>query len=152
VLCHAGPNFSAASVFEPPLSGLRIFPVFASEKYARRYNLTKDVGANTPGSAQAIWRVPSLRNVALTAPYFHNGSVDNLPEAVRIMATMQRGKRISNDLNDNKTIVWSNREKTLARLEAAPLSDGDVNDIVEFLKALSSDKLSARSKGAVRGM
>ncbi len=150
ILCHRGPNFSAASLVDPPPEPLRLFPVFDSPKYMARYNLNKDAGANTPGSKQAVWRVPSLRNVALTAPYFHNGSVDNLPEAVRIMATVQRGKRLSNDANDNKTIIWSSRDKTIARIEAAPLSDRDVNDIVEFLKSLSSDALLARSKAAGR--
>ena len=62
------------------------------------------------------------------------------------MATVQRGKRISNDVNDNKTIVWSGQDKTLARIESAPLSDQDVNDLVDFLKSLSSDSLLARSK------
>ena len=146
ILCHRGPNFSAASLVDPPPDPLRLFPVFDSPKYMARYNLNKDVGANTPGSKQAVWRVPSLRNVALTAPYFHNGSVDNLPEAVRIMATVQRGKRLSNDVNDNKTIIWSSQDRTLARVESAPLSDRDVDDIVAFLKSLSSDALLARSK------
>lgn len=146
ILCHSGPNFSAASVFDPPPATQRIFPVFNSAKYEARYNLTKDVGANEKGSAQGVWRVPSLRNVALTAPYFHNGSVDNLPEAVRIMATVQRGKRISNDANDNMTVIWSRQDKTIARIESVPLSDRDVNDIVEFLKSLSSDALAARNK------
>jgi cytochrome c peroxidase len=149
ILCHSGPNFSAASVFDPPQEPRRLFPVFDSPKYMTRYNLNKDVGANPSGSKQAVWRVPSLRNVALTAPYLHNGSVDNLPEVVRIMATVQRGKRISNDVNDNKTIVWSGQDRTLARIESAPLSDRDVNDIVEFLKSLSSDSLAARRKSGM---
>jgi cytochrome c peroxidase len=34
-------------------------------------------------------RVPSLRNVATTAPYFHDGSAPSLDEAVRKMATAQ---------------------------------------------------------------
>jgi cytochrome c peroxidase len=146
IMCHSGPNFSGASVFDPPPATQRLFPVFDSPKYVKRYNLTRDVGANEPGSKQGVWRIPSLRNVALTAPYFHNGSVDNLPEAVRIMATVQRGKRISNDAKDTETIVWSQQEKTIARLEAAPLSERDVQDIVEFLKSLSSDSLAARRK------
>ncbi|MBI5889202.1 MAG: c-type cytochrome [Nitrosomonadales bacterium] len=146
VSCHSGPNFSGASVFDPPPAAQRLFPVFDSPKYVNRYNLTKDAGANAPGSKQAIWRIPSLRNVALTAPYLHNGSVDNLPEVVRIMATVQRGKRVSNDANDNQTIIWSSRDRTLARIESAPLSDRDVDDIVVFLQALSSDRLLARSK------
>jgi hypothetical protein len=33
-----------------------------------------------------VFRVASLRNVAMTAPYFHDGSVAALPEAVRVMA------------------------------------------------------------------
>lgn len=151
ILCHSGPNFSAASVFDPPQAAQRIFPVFNSAKYEARYKLTRDVGANAPGSAQGVWRVPSLRNVALTAPYFHNGSVDSLTEAVRIMATVQRGKRIGDDLNDKQTLIWSNRDKTLARIEAAPLSERDVADIVEFLKSLSSDTLRARSRTAPSG-
>jgi cytochrome c peroxidase len=35
--------------------------------------------------------VASLRNVAMTPPYFHDGSVASLPEAVRIMAKVQIG-------------------------------------------------------------
>jgi cytochrome c peroxidase len=36
-----------------------------------------------------MWRVPTWRNVALTAPYFHNGTVQNLDEAVRVMGKTQ---------------------------------------------------------------
>jgi cytochrome c peroxidase len=38
-----------------------------------------------------IFKVPSLRNVAMTAPYFHDGSVTSLETAVRIMARVQLG-------------------------------------------------------------
>jgi cytochrome c peroxidase len=38
-----------------------------------------------------VFKVATLRNIALTAPYFHNGSVDDLPTAVRVMAKMQLG-------------------------------------------------------------
>ncbi len=41
------------------------------------------------------FKVPSLRNVAMTAPYFHDGSVAALPDAVRIMAKVQLGKDLS---------------------------------------------------------
>jgi cytochrome c peroxidase len=43
-----------------------------------------------------LLRVPSLRNVATTAPYFHDGSVANLAEAVRKMAASQ----LDQDLSD----------------------------------------------------
>jgi cytochrome c peroxidase len=59
-----------------------------------------------------IFKVPSLRNVAKTAPYFHDGSVAKLGDAVRVMALTQLGKR---------------------------LSDEDVEDIVAFLEALTGD-------------
>ena len=38
-----------------------------------------------------VFRVASLRNVAMTPPYFHDGSVATLPEAVRVMARVQLG-------------------------------------------------------------
>jgi cytochrome c peroxidase len=41
-----------------------------------------------------FFRVPSLRNVALTAPYFHNGSVGTLDEAIFIMGSYQLGREI----------------------------------------------------------
>ncbi len=42
-----------------------------------------------------VFKVPSLRNVARTAPYFHNGSVKTLDEAVRLMAAHQLGKDLT---------------------------------------------------------
>ena len=43
------------------------------------------------------FRVPSLRNVAVTAPYFHDGSAATLPEAVRRMGYAQLDQKISDD-------------------------------------------------------
>lgn len=44
-----------------------------------------------------FFRVPQLRNIAQTAPYFHNGSVASLDEAVRIMGETQLGKTLSQE-------------------------------------------------------
>ncbi len=44
-----------------------------------------------------FFRVPGLRNVAKTYPYFHNGSVWDLGEAVNIMAQAQLGKELSKE-------------------------------------------------------
>ena len=41
-----------------------------------------------------IFKVPSLRNVALTAPYFHDGSAQTLADAVRVMARFQLGRSL----------------------------------------------------------
>lgn len=50
-----------------------------------------------------VFKVPSLRNVALTSPYFHDGSVDDLEEAVNVMARYQLGRSIPDE--DVKKIV-----------------------------------------------
>jgi cytochrome c peroxidase len=44
-----------------------------------------------------VQKVPSLRNVALTGPYFHDGRVDTLPEAVNKMAIYQLGISLKPD-------------------------------------------------------
>lgn len=44
-----------------------------------------------------VFRVASLRNVAVTGPYFHSGSVQSLDEAVRIMAEYQLGRALTDD-------------------------------------------------------
>lgn len=59
-----------------------------------------------------IFKVQQLRNVAVTPPYFHDGSVATLPEAVRVMAKLQLGRE---------------------------LPDADVTDIVAFLEALTGE-------------
>jgi cytochrome c peroxidase len=42
-----------------------------------------------------MFKVPSLRNVALTPPYFHDGSAATLADAVRMMAKYQLGRRLT---------------------------------------------------------
>jgi cytochrome c peroxidase len=44
-----------------------------------------------------VFRVPSLRNVALTAPYFHDGSKDSLEDAVTTMASYQLGRELNSE-------------------------------------------------------
>lgn len=58
------------------------------------------------------FKVQQLRNVAVTPPYFHDGSVAELPQAVRVMAKLQLGR---------------------------DLQDADVADIVAFLESLTGE-------------
>jgi cytochrome c peroxidase len=44
-----------------------------------------------------VFRVPSLRNVAATAPYLHDGSLATLDSAVSVMATYQLGRPLARD-------------------------------------------------------
>lgn len=74
---------------------------------------TLDIGA---------FRTPSLRNVALTAPYFHDGSAATLDEVVKFYV---RGGI------ENRNRDW--------QLEPVALSDEEQRDLIEFLKALTSD-------------
>ncbi len=48
-------------------------------------------------SDRFVFRVPSLRNVARTAPYFHDGSAPTLPDAVQVMAKYQLGRKLSDE-------------------------------------------------------
>lgn len=59
-----------------------------------------------------MFKVQQLRNVAVTPPYFHDGSVATLPDAVRVMAKLQLGRE---------------------------LPDADVADIVAFLESLTGE-------------
>jgi cytochrome c peroxidase len=54
-----------------------------------RYNVTKDE------RDRHTFKVPTLRNITLTAPYLHDGSVATLEEAVRVMGTYQLGIELS---------------------------------------------------------
>jgi cytochrome c peroxidase len=60
----------------------------------QRHGIFHPLGASKP----EILRVPSLRNVATTAPYFHDGSASTLGEAVRRMAAAQ----LDQDLSDQQ--------------------------------------------------
>lgn len=95
--CHQGPNFSG-----PPLplgQGFFVkFPVYPRSPYVARYDLIKDPGryqvTHNPADRN-MWRVPGLRNLVYTAPYMHNGSVKSLPEAVRVMASAQLNRKLT---------------------------------------------------------
>lgn len=100
VSCHSGPNFSGPAL--PPGQGFFMkFPTFPNAELESKFGFSKDLGRYEVTKAEAdkhMFRVPTLRNVALTAPYFHNGSVQTLPEAVKIMAKVQLNK----DLQENE--------------------------------------------------
>lgn len=68
--------------------------------FARPYPGLTDPGRFDVTKVEAdrgLFKVPSLRNVAETAPYFHDGKVASLDEAVRRMGEFQLGKQLSND-------------------------------------------------------
>ena len=60
-----------------------------------RYVVTKNE------SDKYLFKVPVLRNVAKTAPYFHDGSVDKLEDAVLIMGKVQFGRDLTKPQVEN---------------------------------------------------
>jgi cytochrome c peroxidase len=69
-----------------------------------------------------VFRVASLRNVAMTPPYFHDGSVATLPEAVKVMARVQLGVTISNaDTRDIVAFLESLTGELPANFATAPV-------------------------------
>lgn len=99
--CHFWVNLSGpvpGVAFKMGEGFYELFPNHLGSKYDRRYNLTEDLGryyVTDNEDHKYMWRVPVLRNIALTAPYFHNGAVKTLKEAVRVMARTQTGKELT---------------------------------------------------------
>ena len=111
--CHSGAAFNGP---QPKLGeGFYVkFPTFDND-YVKKYNLSADKGreeATGKATDRNMFRIPTLRNITDTAPYFHNGSVNDLNEAVRVMAKSQLNVK---------------------------LAEKDVNDIVAFLGALTGE-------------
>lgn len=95
--CHNGPVFAGPPMAEGQGFFMK-FPVVAGSAYETRYHLTDDLGRYTVTHAESdrnVWRVPMWRNVAVTAPYFHNGSVPTLDQAVRVMAQTQLDRQLT---------------------------------------------------------
>lgn len=100
--CHAGAALGGSD-----FKKLGLVKAWPSElKDNGRFDATKDP------ADKHFFKTPSLRNVEKTAPYFHDGSVTTLEEAVKLMATCQLGKELSN---------------------------ADVEDLVAFLKSLTGE-------------
>lgn len=138
-MCHRDPTFSAAGKINP--AGVRKpFPIFSDNEYVRRYDLLADRGSHKEkdSSATGLWRVPSLRNVANTAPYFHNGSVATLEEAVRIMAVTQLGWRVDKTRGGAAPkIEWNPKIRKLTPYRPPALTQDDIDALVAFLESLS---------------
>lgn len=72
---------------------------------------TKDLGrfeATKNDADKFFFKVPSLRNIDKTGPYFHDGSIKTLEEAISIMAEHQLGKKLSKEeVQDIKVFLQS---------------------------------------------
>ncbi len=88
--CHQGINVGG-NLFQK-------FGIFQDPDTSRSPAEQADLGrfeVTRVARDREVFRVPSLRNVALTAPYFHDGRTRSLKEAVATMARVQLGRRLS---------------------------------------------------------
>ena len=98
VACHQGSNVGGNLFMK-----LGIFGDYIADRGnptqadLGRFNITNDE------RDRYVFRVPSLRLAAITPPYFHDGSVKTLEQAVKLMARHQLGREISD--TDIKQIV-----------------------------------------------
>jgi cytochrome c peroxidase len=89
VACHQGSNVGG-NMFQR-------FGVMGEYFEDRGHIVETDYGRFNVTHLEAdrfVFRVPSLRNVAVTAPYFHDGSVATLEQAVSTMAKYQLGRNL----------------------------------------------------------
>ncbi len=104
--CHGGTN----------IGGEGYYPFGVVEKPGADILPSKDKGrfaVTKTADDSYVFRAGPLRNIELTAPYFHSGQVWDLEQAVAIMGTSQLGEK---------------------------LSDGEIKDITAFLKTLTGEQ------------
>ena len=99
--CHSGPTLGG-HVYQK----LGLVKPYENQGDQGRFDLTKNP------ADKMVFKVPMLRDVARTAPYFHDGKVETLENAVKLMAELQLGRKL-----DDKTVT----------------------DIVAFLKSMNHD-------------
>jgi cytochrome c peroxidase len=142
-LCHTGPNFSNGEFHDTGVPFfVRVGEVDPGRHLGLRlvqaspYNLLGRFN-DDPTRANAIatrhvrlehrhwgeWRTPSLRNVALTAPYMHNGSLPTLRDVLRHYSSLPEDR------------LHADGERLLRALH---LSEGEIDDLLAFLDTLGS--------------
>ena len=82
--CHNGPYVGGAAYQK-----LGVMKPWPDQKDTGRYQVTKE------DIDMMVFKVPSLRNINKTGPYFHDGSVATLDQAIRNMAVHQRGTQLT---------------------------------------------------------
>ncbi len=92
--CHAGP-YVGGNLYQK-LGAVKTWP---DSTDPGREKITKDPADHL------VFKVPSLRNIEKTGPYYHNGRVDTLQKAVAMMAEYQTGKTLT-DAQVNSIIAW----------------------------------------------
>ena len=117
--CHSGEDFTA--------DRFKSIGLFNGKELTDpgRFKITKD------SAHIGMFKVPGLRNVAVTAPYMHNAMFKTLKEVVEYYNTPD--KFVSNSINRDLSLGAS-----------LHLSDNEVNDVVAFLEALTDERFKKK--------
>ncbi|MEM9853693.1 MAG: cytochrome c peroxidase [Pseudomonadota bacterium] len=157
--CHAGPLFTNQEFYALGL------PAFGPGRTRRFDPMPRDVGrmGETDRLEDAYrFRTPSLRNVALTAPYGHNGAYPTLqgmldhhrdPRAARAAWTRDMARLPDAAWLETIDFVIQSDRREMARqeakldLEGIALSNADLDDLEAFLHALTGETALTRPLG-----
>ena len=89
-------------------------------------------------SEKGKFKVPGLRNIAITAPYMHNGVFRNLRTVIEFYDQYNNSSR---NINPETGLPWQkaeiNENIALDELKAKKLSDRKINALIAFLKTLT---------------
>lgn len=140
MLHNTGLGFKRTMVEEPDKERMLIAPgtyayVLKSKKALVGHPAMPDVGFyEVTQNPDDRWkyRTPSLRNVALTAPYMHDGSMLNLRE---VIALYNQGGVLKNE-SGFPNVTQSPMIKPLG------LKEGEIDDLVTFLRTLTGDNIA----------
>nr|WP_245797006.1 cytochrome c peroxidase [Haemophilus paracuniculus] len=105
------------------------------------YGLFQNPAVKSDKQQKGKFRTPTLRNVAVTAPYFHNGVFKELRTVLLFLDSYNNPKRT---LNPETNKRWDQAEfsPTIAhpKLKAKPLTDQEIDDLEAFLKTLTDER------------
>ena len=85
IACHNGEGVGGTS--------FQKFGVYG--KYLTKNGAIGVAGLTKNPNEEMVFKVPNLRNIELTYPYFHDGAVNSLAEAVNIMGKIQLDKEFT---------------------------------------------------------
>ncbi|MEX2366163.1 MAG: cytochrome c peroxidase, partial [Pseudohongiellaceae bacterium] len=122
--CHNGINLGGNSY---QLLGA-VFPYYDEHRLADSNDMGVK-GRSGRDRDRYVFKVPGLHGVASTPPYFHDGSVETLNEAIEKMAEHQLGRKLSQqDVDDIAEFMRSlSGSFTASRMVSATLTDATAN-------------------------
>jgi cytochrome c peroxidase len=162
LFCHSGSLLSEASVDTIAALGMiRVSGGQASDRGTRNIGVretTDDLGnggldpfgqslsaailappVGTVPAADGTFKIPGLRNVELTAPYFHTGSERTLADVIAVYARGGNRGGLSNPiLTRHGTVITG---LSILNFNTAPNRDDVIADLVAFLRALTDERV-----------